>query len=50
MSTRELIDFFVKDVRDSSSEDDLDASSGLMVAVASIIHEHIEIQAHLAPR
>jgi hypothetical protein len=50
MSTRELIDFFVKDIRDSLLEDDLDASSGLMVAVASIIHKHIEIQAHLAPR
>jgi hypothetical protein len=39
MDLRKSIDFFVKDVLDSSSEEESCASSGLMVAAASLIHE-----------
>jgi hypothetical protein len=39
----ESIDFF-KDVLDNSSEDESDTSSGLMVATASLIYEHTEMQ------
>jgi hypothetical protein len=38
-----LIYFFVKDILNSSSEDESDASSGLMVAGASLIDEHNEM-------
>jgi hypothetical protein len=38
MNNMESIDFFVKDIFDSS----LDSSSGLIVVVASLIHEHTE--------
>jgi hypothetical protein len=41
MDVMQSIDFFVKDVLDGSSEHESDTSSGLMVAAASLIHEHI---------
>jgi hypothetical protein len=43
MNIRESIDFFVKDILENSCEDELDASSGLMVDAAFIIHKHIEM-------
>jgi hypothetical protein len=39
MDLKKSIDFFVKNVLDSSSEEESCASSGLMVAAASLIHE-----------
>jgi hypothetical protein len=43
MDLEHSIYFFVKDVLNSSSEDESDASSGLMVAEASLIHEHTKM-------
>jgi hypothetical protein len=41
---KQSIEFFVKDVLDRLSKDEAYASLGLMVAAASLIREHTEIQ------
>jgi hypothetical protein len=40
MNLVQSIDFFAKDILDSSSKDVSNASSGLLIAVAALIHEH----------
>jgi hypothetical protein len=42
MNISESIDFF-KDILDNTSEDESNASSGLMVAAASLIYEHTKM-------
>jgi hypothetical protein len=44
MNIGELIEFFVEDVLDSSSEDESDASSRIMVTAPSLIHEHTKME------
>jgi hypothetical protein len=40
MDLRQSIDFFVKNVLNSSSKEELEACTELMGVVASLIHEH----------
>jgi hypothetical protein len=47
MDLMQLIDLFVKDVLYSLLEEESGASSELMVAAASLIHEHTEMQRHM---
>jgi hypothetical protein len=40
MDLKKSINFFIKGILDSSSKEESDASSGLMVATAVLIHGH----------
>jgi hypothetical protein len=40
MDLRQSIGFLAKNILDNSLEEESDASSGLMVAAMSLIHEH----------
>jgi hypothetical protein len=44
MDLKQSIDFFIKEVLDSSSDEESNSSLELMVAAASLIHEHTERQ------